>query len=153
VAQQKIDIKRIATAKWTGDVPGGSGRVASGSGAIDAAYSFNTRFGGEPGTNPEELLAAAHAGCFTMALAFALTQAAHPPKTVDTSATVHLTRNADGFSIPAIDLVTTAVVPGLDDATFQTIAEGAKKNCPLSKALASVPIALTATLEQGAPAA
>jgi osmotically inducible protein OsmC len=146
VAQHRIDIKRTATAKWTGDVPAGSGRIASGSGAIDVPYSFNTRFGGEPGTNPEELLGASHAGCFTMALAFALTQAGHAPKTVDTTATVHLTRDADGFSIPGIDLATSADVPGLDDATFQTIAEGAKKNCPLSKALASVPITLTATL-------
>lgn len=146
MAQHRIDIKRTATAKWTGDVPGGAGRIASGSGAIDVAYSFNTRFGSDPGTNPEELLAASHSGCFTMALAFALTQAGHPPKTVDTTATVHLTRDADGFSIPGIDLVTNASVPGIDDATFQQIAEGAKKNCPLSKALASVPITLTATL-------
>jgi osmotically inducible protein OsmC len=146
VAQHRIDIKRTATAKWTGDVPGGSGRIASGSGAVDVPYSFNTRFGGEPGTNPEELLAASHAGCFTMALAFALTQAGHAPKNVDTTATVHLTRDPDGFSIPGIDLVTTADVPGLDEATFQTIADAAKKGCPLSKALASVPITLTATL-------
>jgi len=146
VAQHRIDIKRTASAKWTGDVPGGSGRIASASGAIDVAYSFNTRFGSEPGTNPEELLAASHGACFTMALAFALTQAGHAPATVDTTATVHLTRDEAGFSIPGIDLLTTASVPGLDDATFQQIAEGAKKNCPLSKALASVPITLTATL-------
>jgi lipoyl-dependent peroxiredoxin len=95
---------------------------------------------------PKELLAASHGACFTMALAFALTQAGHPPATVDTTATVHLTRDEGGFSIPGIDLVTSASVPGPDDATFQTIADGAKKNCPLSKALASVPIALTATL-------
>ena len=146
MAEHTIDIKRTATAKWTGDVPKGSGRIKSASGAIDVPYSFSTRFGEEPGTNPEELLGASHAGCFTMALAFALTQAGHPPATVDTTATVHLTRDAGGFSIPGIDLVTNASVPGLDDATFQTIAEGAKKNCPLSKALASVPITLTATL-------
>jgi osmotically inducible protein OsmC len=146
LAEHRIDIKRTATAKWTGDVPKGSGRIKSASGAIDVPYSFNTRFGGEPGTNPEELLGASHAGCFTMALAFGLTQAGHPPTSVDTTATVHLTRNADGFSIPSIDLVTTATVPGLDDAAFQTIAEAAKKGCPLSKALAAVPITLTATL-------
>ena len=92
MAQHRIDIKRTATAKWTGDVPGGSGRIKSASGAVDVAYSFNTRFGSEPGTNPEELLAASHGACFTMALAFALTQAGHAPATVDTTATVPASR-------------------------------------------------------------
>jgi osmotically inducible protein OsmC len=114
MAQHRIDIKRNATAHWTGDVPGGSGRVKVSSGAIDVPYSFNTRFGDEPGTNPEEMLAASHGACFTMALSFALTQAGHPPQSVDTTATVHLTRDEGGFSIPGIELVTHATVPGLE---------------------------------------
>lgn len=141
-----IDIKRTATAKWEGGVPAGTGQITTASRAVDVGYSFSKRFGDEPGTNPEELLGAAHSGCFSMALAFGLTQAGHPPTSITTTATVHVTRDDSGFSIPKIELVTEGVVPGIDAATFQHIAEEAKKGCPLSKALAAVPISLTATL-------
>ena len=142
-----IDIKRTASAKWEGGVPAGSGTITTGSGAVDVAYSFNKRFGDEPGTNPEELLGASHAACFSMALSFALTSAGYPPASIDTKATVHLTRDESGFSIPGITLETVGIVPGIDEATFAATAEGAKQNCPLSKALAAVPITLKATLQ------
>jgi osmotically inducible protein OsmC len=116
------------------------------SGVLDAPYSFGRRFGGDPGTNPEELLGAAHAGCYSMALSYELTNAGFPPSSVSTVATVHIQQDATGFTIPGIDLVTDAEVPGIDDAKFQEIAEGAKKGCPLSKALAAIPITLKATL-------
>ena len=142
-----IAIKRTATAKWTGDVPGGTGQITTQSGVLDAGYSFGRRFGNDPGTNPEELLGAAHAGCYSMAISFALTQAGFPPKTVTTAAAVHIVQDASGFTIPEIDLTVDAEIPNIDDAKFQEIAEDAKNNCPLSKALASVPkITLKATL-------
>jgi osmotically inducible protein OsmC len=142
-----VDIKRTATAVWTGGVPQGSGRIKLGSGAFEGNYAFNTRMGDEPGTNPEELIGAAHAGCFSMALAYALTEAGHPPTSVDTKAIVHFTRDEGGFKIPNIELVTEAVVPGIDKAKFDTIAAGAKAGCPVSKALAGVAITLEATLK------
>ena len=143
----KISIKRSATAKWTGDVPGGTGQITTESHVLDAGYSFGRRFGKEPGTNPEELLGAAHAGCYAMAISYALTQAGFPPKTVTTVASVHIVQDDGGFVIPEIDLVVDAEIAGIDDAKFQEIAEGAKENCPLSKALAAVPkITLKATL-------
>ena len=142
-----ISITRKATAKWTGDVPGGSGQITTQSGVLDAGYSFGRRFGNEPGTNPEELLGAAHAGCYSMAISYALTQAGFAPTTVTTVASVHIKQDDTGFTIDAIDLVVDAVIPGIDDAKFQEIAEDAKKGCPLSKALAAVPsITLKATL-------
>ncbi len=97
--------------------------------------------------NPEELIGAAHAACFSMALSFALTNAGHPPTSVSTNAVVHLTRTDTGFAIPKIDLVTEGVVPGIDEATFESTAEDAKKNCPVSKALAGVEITLQASLK------
>ena len=142
-----IDIKRTASAKWEGGAPAGSGTIATSSGAVDVSYSFSKRFGDEPGTNPEELLGAAHSACFSMALAFALTNAGSPPASIDTKATVHLTRDDSGYFIPGITLEAVGIVPGIDEATFQATAETAKKNCPLSKALAAVPITLKATLQ------
>ena len=144
--QHTIDIKRTASAAWSGGVPQGAGSFAVGSGLLAGKYSFNTRMGDEKGTNPEELIGAAHAACFSMALSFALTGAGHPPTSVSTNAIVHLTRTETGFAIPKIELITEGVVPGIDEATFKSTAEDAKKNCPVSKALAGVEITLQASL-------
>ena len=139
-------IDREADARWEGDLRGGRGTIRLGSGAFEGKYSFSSRFEGSPGTNPEELIGAAHAGCFTMALTSGLTKAGHPPKTIETTATVHLDKVEAGFGITGIDLATTGEVPGIDAAEFQRLAEDAKKNCPVSRALASVTIRLQATL-------
>ncbi len=137
---------RNAEAVWNGDLKSGKGKVKLGSGAFEGQYSFSSRFESGTGTNPEELIAAAHAGCYSMALANGLTQAGHPPKSVHTTAKVHLEKGADGFAIPQIDLVTEADVPGIDDKTFQERADNAKKNCPISKLLAAAKITLDARL-------
>jgi osmotically inducible protein OsmC len=140
---------RKAEARWEGDLRGGRGKIKLGSGAFEGNYSFGTRFEGAPGTNPEELLGAAHAGCFTMALSLFLGNAGHRPTKIETAATVHLNKVGEGFSITGIDLATRGLVPGISSAEFQRIAEDAKANCIVSKALA-VPITLTATLEGAA---
>lgn len=140
------DIARTAKVHWEGDIARGKGKIDTASGTVSAGYSFNTRFSNEPGTNPEELLAASHAACFTMALTLGLTRAGHPPAAVDTTARVHLRREGDGFAVPLIELTTTASAPGLDPAQFQQIAAGAKENCPISKALKAVEITLDAKL-------
>ncbi len=140
---------RNAEAVWEGDLKGGRGTVSLGSGAYRGPYSFQSRFESGAGTNPEELIAAAHAGCFSMALAHALAQAGHPPRRVHTTAKVHLEKMADGFAIPRIDLVTEADVPGLDAAAFQQQAEQAKRTCPVSKLLAAAEITLDARLTGG----
>jgi osmotically inducible protein OsmC len=116
----------------------GEGKISLGSGAFEGKYSFATRFEDAPGTNPEELIGAAHAGCFSMALAFALSGAGHVPTSIRTTANVHLAKSGEGFAINRIDLDCEGTVPGIDDATFQKFAEEAKKNCPVSKALAAV---------------
>ena len=139
---------RQATAEWQGNLMEGTGHMRLGSGASDGAYDFQSRFGDGAGTNPEELIGAAHAGCFSMALSGALTRAGHPPQSVRTTAKVHLEKQGEGFAITRIDLDTNAVVPGLDDAAFQGHADAAKKGCPVSKALAGVEIGLTARLSQ-----
>jgi lipoyl-dependent peroxiredoxin len=139
---------RKAKAHWEGSIREGGGKVALGSGAFEGPYSFSSRFADGAGTNPEELLGAAHAGCFTMALSLVLSEGGNPPDVLDTDATVHIVRDGEGFTINRIDLATRGRVPGLDDAAFQEAAHAAKENCPLSKALASVPeINLEATLE------
>jgi lipoyl-dependent peroxiredoxin len=115
------------------------------SGAYEGSYSFVSRFEDGPGTNPEELIAAAHAGCFSMALSAALTRAGSPPTSVKTSATVHLDKGDSGFSITRVDLDTEADVPGLDADKFQQVAADAKANCPVTRALA-VEITLNARL-------
>ena len=142
-----MGISRHATAHWEGDLKSGQGRLSTPqSGLMDGTrYAFNSRFGDEKGTNPEELIAAAHAGCFTMALSAKLTEAGHPPTRLDTRADVDLSMD-DGPSFSQIRLKVDAQVPGIDDAKFQSIAEDAKKNCPVSKALSAVPISLQATL-------
>lgn len=142
---------RTADARWTGDLKSGQGNLKLQSGAFDGPYSFQSRFGeGGAATNPEELLAAAHAGCFTMALSAELTKAGHPPTSLHTTAKVRLDQVPGGFQISRIELVLEGVVPGVDDDTFQKLATTAKTNCPLSKALAAVPeIQLSATLKTG----
>ena len=137
---------RKADAKWEGGVPDGSGTVRLGSGAFEGPYSFKSRFEDGSGTNPEELIGAAHAGCFTMALSLILTQGGNPPESVETNATVHLVKDGEGFTINKIDLATRGRVPGIDEAEFKKAAELAKANCPVSKALSAVEITLSATL-------
>ena len=138
---------RRAEAEWKGNLAEGSGSLKLASGAFEGPYSFKSRFEeGESATNPEELLGAAHAGCFTMALTAALSRAQIKPSRIHTEARVKLEKVGEGFSITQIELVTEADVPGIDDAKFQEYALGAKKNCPLSKALAGTEILLSAKL-------
>ena len=138
---------RKAEAHWEGNLAEGSGRLKLGSGAFEGPYSFKSRFEeGESATNPEELIGAAHAGCFTMALTAQLTRAGSPPTRIDTTAQVKLEKVGDAFSITKIDLTTEAEIPGIDDATFQKHANDAKQNCPVSKALAGTEISLNAKL-------
>ena len=136
---------RQANARWDGDLKSGSGTMRLGSGAFEGAYSFGSRFESAPGTNPEELIAAAHAGCFSMAFSLFLTQAGKSPTRIETKATVKLEKQGEGFSITGVHLDTTGTVPGIDAAEFQRVAEEARKNCPVSRAL-SVPITLNAKL-------
>jgi len=140
-------ISRHATAHWSGDLKTGGGTISTPQSGLlaDTAYGFNTRFGDKKGTNPEELIAAAHASCFTMALSNALSEAGHAPDAVDTRAEVDLSMEG-GPTISAIRLATKARVPGIDDAKFRQIADDAKQNCPVSKALSAVPITLEAEL-------
>lgn len=136
-----------AEAEWKGNLAQGSGRMKLGSGAFDGPYSFKSRFEeGQAATNPEELIGAAHAGCFSMALAAQLTRAGLTPTRIHTTAQVKLEKTGDAFSITRIDLATEALIPGIDDATFQKHALDAKQNCPVSKALAAVQIHLNAKL-------
>jgi osmotically inducible protein OsmC len=137
---------RTATARWQEGLKDGNGTIRLGSGAFEGQYSFSSRFEEGTGTNPEELIAAAHAGCFSMALTFGLELAGYAPASVETSAKVHLVAADGGFSIPRIDLTTRADVPGIEPAAFQEQAEAAKVNCPVSKALAGVEINLEASL-------
>ncbi len=141
---------RKSTAVWQGDGLHGSGALVTQSGALrDQPYSFKTRFqseDGKAGTNPEELLGAAHAGCFAMALSFALTDAGHPPTELRVTAAVDISKVDDGFAIKSIVLELEGRVTGVDAQAFQAFAEKAKKGCPVSKALAATPITLTAKL-------
>ena len=138
---------RKAEAHWEGNLAEGSGRLKVGSGAFDGPYSFKSRFEeGQAATNPEELIGAAHAGCFTMALTAQLSRAGLTPARIHTTSQVKLEKIGDSFSITKIDLDTEAEIPGIDDATFQEYARGAKQNCPVSKALAGTEISLTARL-------
>jgi osmotically inducible protein OsmC len=137
---------RKAHAQWDGSLQEGKGTMALGSGAYQGSYSFASRFEEGAGTNPEELIAAAHAGCFSMALSAALGRGGFTPQSVKTEARVHLMKVEGGFGITRIELDTEARVPGIDDAKFQEIADGAKKGCPVSKALAATEITLQARL-------
>jgi osmotically inducible protein OsmC len=139
-------IKRHASAQWHGTGKEGTGSLTTQSGTLkDTPYGFNARFGDGKGTNPEELIAAAHAGCFSMATAFELTGAGHPPASLDCDATLTMEQVPNGWKIAAIHLVLKAKVPGLDDARFQELVRGAKENCPVSKVL-NAEISLNATL-------
>jgi osmotically inducible protein OsmC len=138
---------RKASATWEGGLRGGTGSFRGESGAIDASYSFGSRFTDAGGSNPEELLAAAEAACFSMALAAGLEAAGTPATRVHTDAACTVEKVEEGFKITTMRLRVTARIPGIDDATFQKAAEDTKKNCVVSKALASVDIQLEATLE------
>jgi len=138
---------RKAEAEWQESLAEGSGRLKVGSGAFDVPYSFKSRFEeGQSATNPEELIGAAHAGCFTMALTAQLSRARITPTRIHTEARVKLEKIGEGFSITAIELETEADIPGIDDPTFQKYALDAKQNCPVSKALAGTNIRLNAKL-------
>jgi lipoyl-dependent peroxiredoxin len=135
---------RTSSAEWKGTLKEGAGTMKVGSGVYEGAFTHASRFGSGSGTNPEELVGAAHAGCYSMFLSALLTEAGFTPTRIATTAKVHLT---DGPTISLIELNTEAEVPGLSDADLQTHAEAAKKECPVSKALAAVPeIKLTAKL-------
>ncbi|HEU5105014.1 MAG TPA: OsmC family protein [Solirubrobacterales bacterium] len=138
---------RNGSAEWRGDLKGGSGTVKVGDGVFEGNYSFSSRFEEGEGTNPEELIAAAHAGCFAMALSLALTEAEHPPESIKAKAQVHL-RLVDGLpTIAKIDLDVEGSVPDLDADAFSSYAEKAKDGCVVSRALAGVPeITLNARL-------
>jgi osmotically inducible protein OsmC len=133
------------SAQWTGGLKDGKGTMKPAH-AAEAPFSLASRFEGAPSSNPEELIGAALSGCFSMALTVALEQAGLKPKSVKSSADVHLDRQGEGFAITSIELTTEASVPGVDNAKFQTIAEETKKGCPVSKALAGTKITLKATL-------
>jgi lipoyl-dependent peroxiredoxin len=139
-------VTRISDAEWHGDLLSGGGSVSLGSGAFSGPYSFKSRFEDGTGTNPEELLAAAHAACFSMALSLALSQAGHQPTKLRTKAVVQLEPASAGFAILRIDLETEGTVPGIDTPTFETFAFQTKTQCPISKVLASVEIGLSARL-------
>lgn len=140
-------MKRNASAIWKGDLKTGAGSLTTDSKTLNQTpYSFLARFESGAGTNPEELLAAAHAGCFTMALSLFLSKAGHPPRSLETSAVVHLEKVGEGFGITSIDLTTRGDVPGISADEFQRHAEDAKANCIVSRALAGMPMTLKATL-------
>ena len=143
-------MERTAEARWDGDLKSGKGSLKVGSGAFEGEYSFGSRFESAPGTEPEELLGAAHAGCFSMALAAGLARAGHSPKSVKTTAKVKLENTGGGFSITGIDLTTRGDVPGLSEAEFQKAAEEAKTGCIVSRALSAVPMTVDAKLVSGA---
>jgi lipoyl-dependent peroxiredoxin len=142
---------RNGSAEWHGSIKDGSGSMTVGDGVFRGAFSFGSRFGEDAGTNPEQLIAAAHAGCFTMALSNILTSAGNPPESLQTSARIEL-RNVEGApTLTRIDLDTEGRVPGIGPGQFQQYADEAKRNCPVSRALAGVgEITLTAKLESGA---
>ena len=132
-------IVRTADVQWSGDVAHGRGEITTGSGKVSASYSYGTRFSGDPGTNPEELLAASHAACFTMATSAVLTRAGHPPASLDTTASVSLERAGEGFAVTKIALSITGVVPGIGADEFANYAKAAEASCPISNALRAVP--------------
>jgi lipoyl-dependent peroxiredoxin len=137
---------RKAQARWEGSLQDGQGTMRMQTGAFEGPYSFQSRFEEGDGTNPEELIAAAHAGCFSMALSGGLGNAGYEPESVETTASVHLDKADGGFKISRIELDTKARVPGIDESTFQREAQAAKEGCPVSQALAAVDITLRAEL-------
>lgn len=140
-------INKTASVVWTGDIKAGQGAISTESGALaDYRYGFAARFEGQKGSNPEELLAAAHAACFTMATAAALSKAGHVPERLETKARITLDKEGEGWAIKASHLTLEATISGIDDAAFQRIAADAKANCPLSKVI-KADISLDATLK------
>lgn len=137
---------RTAKAIWEGDLARGKGTVELGSGSYRGAYSFASRFESGTGTNPEELIGAAHAGCFSMALSGMLGKAGYAPKKIETAARVHIDKVDEGFKITKIELHLEAEIPGIDRAKFLEHAEAAKKGCPVSRALTGTEIVLDAKL-------
>ena len=133
---------RSASANWTGSLQQGSGTMRLGSGAYEGQYSFSSRFESGTGTNPEELIGAAEAGCFSMALSADLGRAGYEPRSVATTAEVHLNKTDSGFEIPRIDLRTEADVPGISQEELEKVAQGTKQTCPVSKLLSSAEINL-----------
>jgi lipoyl-dependent peroxiredoxin len=138
---------RSAHAEWNGSLPEGTGRMEFGSGAFEGPYSFKSRMEEGPGTNPEELIGAAHAGCFSMALSGVLGGEGHEPESIKTDAKVRFDKEGEGWAIKSVALTTRARVPGMDDDAFRKAAEVAKENCPVSQALGGVEISLDAALE------
>lgn len=140
-------MKKTASAHWQGDLKQGKGTISTESGALkENPYGFNTRFEGAPGTNPEELIGAAHSGCFSMAFSMLLGEENFTPDSIDTKATVTLEKLSDGFAITAVHLKMQAHIPGIDQAKFEEIANKAKIGCPVSKLL-NADITLDATLQ------
>lgn len=137
---------RVSKAQWTGGLKSGKGKMQLGSGAFEGPYSFGSRFESERGSNPEELIAAAHAGCFSMALSMILEDTGHTAEMIDTQASVHLDPQNGGFKISRIDLETRAQVPGMGKSEFEKCAQTAKADCPVSQALKGVEISLHAEL-------
>ncbi|MCH4090075.1 OsmC family protein [Acetobacter sp.] len=141
-----MTIRKFGTAHWEGNIKEGKGLISTESGALkDQPYGFNTRFEGKPGSNPEELIGAAHASCFTMALSLILGDAGYTATSLDTKAVVSLDKQEGGFAITAINLTLSGTVPGVSQEEFQTLAQKAKENCPVSK-LFKTEITLDATL-------
>jgi osmotically inducible protein OsmC len=142
-----IRVTRTAHASWSGTVPEGGGRIGLGTGAFEGPFTLKARVeDGQPGTNPEELIGAGHAGCFTMSLANLLSEAGHPPDDLRTTAHVRLEQLDEGFRITRIELQTEGKVDGVDEARFQELAEQAKATCPVSLALSGTEITVDATL-------
>ncbi len=138
---------RSATARWEGNLTEGSGTVKTGKGGLQGNYSFKSRFEEGEGTNPEELIAAAHAGCYSMAFSKGLADAGFTPTSVETVAKVHLDKTDAGVGVTRIELETVGTVPGIDEASFQKLAEDAKENCPISRLLSpGATISLSAKL-------
>jgi osmotically inducible protein OsmC len=137
---------RKAQAVWQGTLREGQGTVTFGEGAFEGRYTWSSRHEDAPGTNPEELLGAAHAACFSMALSARLTRAGHPPERIETSAGVHFEKQDERWSVTRIDLETEARAPGIDEQAFLELAEDAKVNCPISRALGPVEVVLKARL-------
>ena len=141
-----MKINRKASAVWNGSLKEGKGTISTDSGVLSGTqYSFSTRFEEGQGTNPEELIAAAHAGCFSMALSGQLTTAGHPPESINTTATLTMEKTEAGFTVTKVHLDVTAKVPGIDAAGFDTAANNAKAGCPISRLL-KAEITMTATL-------
>jgi lipoyl-dependent peroxiredoxin len=142
-----VRVTRTAQASWQGDLPSGGGRIGVGSGAYEGPFTLRARVDDvERSTNPEELIGAAHAGCFTMSLANLLNESGHPPADLNTTARVRLEQLDTGFTITGIELQTTGEVPGVDAETFAKLAQQAKDTCPVSRALAGTEITLEARL-------